>query len=99
MAGGRRRPEMLDLADGELVARVRRELADLLGARGEPVFTAVRRWRPGIPQPTAGAAAVRAAAAELERRHPGLALLGNWRSGVGVPDCVRAGWSLGEEPA
>jgi oxygen-dependent protoporphyrinogen oxidase len=96
MVGGRRRPELVELPDGELIARVRGELAALLGARGEPIFTALGRWRPGIPQPTARAAAVRAAAAALERSHPGLAVLGNWRYGVGVPDCVRAGWSLGE---
>jgi oxygen-dependent protoporphyrinogen oxidase len=95
MLGGRRRPELVDLADGELLSRARRELAELLGARGEPLFAALRRWRPGIPQPTARTAAVRAVAAALERDQPGLTLLGNWRHGVGVPDCVRAGWSLG----
>ncbi len=96
MVGGRRRPELPALADGELQALVRRELADLLGARGEPTFTAIRRWQPGIPQPTARAATVRAAAAALEAAHPGLTLLGSWRQGVGVPDCIRAGWSVGE---
>ncbi len=96
MIGGRRRPELAALAEGDLVALARGELAELLGARGEPAFAAVERWAPGIPQPTARSAAVRAAAAALERENPGLAILGNWRNGVGVPDCVRSGWALGE---
>jgi len=96
MVGGRRRPELVDLPDGELLARVRRELADLLGARGEPRFQAIQRWRPGIPQPTAAMPAARAAADALERAHPGLTILGAWRHGVAVPDCVRAGWALGQ---
>lgn len=96
MVGGRRRPELAALPDAELVALVRGEVRELLGARGEPAFVAVRRWTPGIPQPTARTAAVREAAAALERENPGLTILGNWRNGVGVPDCVRAGWALGQ---
>jgi len=97
MVGGRRRPELAALPDAELVALVRGELAGLPGARGEPAFVAVRRWPPGIPQPTARTAAVRAAAGALERDNPGLTILGNWRNGVGVPDCVRAGWGIDTE--
>ena len=59
---------------------------------GEPTLAAVRRWRPGIPQPTAAMARVEEAAAALEAAHPGLTVLGAWRRGVGVPDCARAGW-------
>ncbi len=94
MAGGRRRPELADLPEPRLLALAREELADLLGARGAPAFARVARWRPGIPQPTAALAGVRAAAASLERANPGLTLLGNWLHGVGVPDCVRAGWGV-----
>ncbi len=94
MAGGRRRPELVDLADRELLALVRSELSDFLGARGEPAFVRVARWRPGIPQPTAAAAMVRAAAEALERANPGLTLLGHWLHGVGVPACAKAGWGV-----
>ena len=102
MIGGRRRPRLVELDDDALVALVREELDDLLGigASGGPspggqegpeaVF--IRRWQPGIPQPTAAWPAARDAAAALELAHPGLTILGSWLHGVGVPDCIRAGW-------
>jgi len=54
----------------------------------------VRRWRPGIPQPDARWPAAREAAQALERAHPGLTVLGSWRTGVGLSDCARAGWEV-----
>jgi oxygen-dependent protoporphyrinogen oxidase len=98
MVGGRRRPGLLDLNDGGLRSLVHGELAQLLGIRGEPVFQRVVRWQPGIPQPTVAWAEAGRQAGELERAHPGLTILGNWLHGVGVPDCVRAGWSVGMIP-
>jgi oxygen-dependent protoporphyrinogen oxidase len=94
MAGGRRRPQLVELPDAELLALVRGELAELLGAHGEPAVALTCRWRPGIPQPDARWPAARDAAAALERAHPGLTVLGNWWRGVGVPDCAEAGWDL-----
>lgn len=92
MVGGRRRPELVELPEAELFSQVESELTELLEIRGEPVFRALRRWRPGIPQPTAARAALLTAVADLEHRHPGLEILGNWCRGVGVPDCAAAGW-------
>lgn len=94
MVGGRRRPGLLDLNDGGLRSLVHGELAQLLGIRGEPELQRIVRWQPGIPQPTVALAEASRQAGELERAHPGLTILGNWLHGVGVPDCVRAGWSV-----
>ncbi len=97
MVGGRRRPELLQLDDDALLEMVTRELADLLGARGTPAISVIRRWQPGIPQPTAAWAQLDAVAGGLEAEHPGLTVLGNWRRGVGIPDCVASGWRLLDE--
>lgn len=94
MVGGRRAPERVDLDDEALVRLVREELGELLGIQGAPVFQRLIRWQPGIPQPTPAWAASSREADELERAHPGLTVLGNWRHGVGVPDCIRAGWAV-----
>lgn len=94
MVGGRRRPELADLPERELLALVRRELGEILGTRGQPLFARTARWRPGIPQPGAATAGVRAAAAALDRANPGLTLLGQWLQGVGVPACLKAGWAV-----
>jgi oxygen-dependent protoporphyrinogen oxidase len=98
MAGGRRQPRLVELDDEALAALVQQELVDLLGIRPpaagrlRPEAVFIRRWQPGIPQPTAAWPAARDTAAALERAHPGLTLLGAWLHGVGVPDCIRAGW-------
>jgi oxygen-dependent protoporphyrinogen oxidase len=94
MIGGRRRAPLVELPDAELAGLAHGELAELLGARGQPDPALVRRWQPGIPQPDARWPDAREAAAALERNHPGLTVLGNWLHGVGLPDCARAGWEM-----
>lgn len=94
MAGGRRRAALVDLPDADLIGLAHGELAELLGARGQPELALLRRWQPGIPQPDARWPEVRDAALALERAHPGLTVLGNWLHGVGLPDCARAGWEI-----
>jgi oxygen-dependent protoporphyrinogen oxidase len=94
MAGGRRRPEEVELDDATLLDRVLYELERLLGVTGEPVLAEITRWRPGIAQATARMAEVKDAVAALETAHPGLTVLGDWLHGVGVPACIKAGWSV-----
>ena len=89
--GGATQPDLAALDDEALVALVRGELADLLGASGEPILAEVSRHPRAMPQYTLGhqdrIAAIQAAAA----RHPRLVLAGNAFHGVGIPDCVRSG--------
>jgi oxygen-dependent protoporphyrinogen oxidase len=96
MVGGRRQPRLVELDDDALIALVRAELEDLLairrGDQGRPDVAFVRRWQPGIPQPTASWPAARDAAAAIERAQPGLTILGSWLHGVSVPDCIRSAW-------
>jgi oxygen-dependent protoporphyrinogen oxidase len=94
IAGGRRQPGLVELADADLFALVRRELGALLGVSGEPEMAVLRRWQPGIPQPIAAWQTAREAALTLEETHPGLTVLGSWLRGVGLPDCARAGWEI-----
>lgn len=93
-AGGRVQPELCDLDDDRLVELVERDLRRLLGVAARPRVLAVRRWRPGIPQPTAAIAPAREAASRLEKRYPGLHVIGNWVTGADVAACVKAGWGL-----
>lgn len=93
-AGGRVRPELCDQDDERLVELVERDLKRLLGVAARPRVLAVHRWRPGIPQPTAAIAPAREAASRLERRYPGLHVIGNWVTGADASACVKAGWGL-----
>ena len=91
LAGGVRHPEVAALADPELLALVRDQLADLIGAQGEPTFTAVTRWPDAFPQAVRGHATRLAAADQLEERVPRMALTGSWRDGIVVSDVLRGG--------
>jgi len=89
--GGALQPELYDLADEAIERLVRRELADMLGVRGEPDFMRVVRHPRSMPQYELGhVALVDAVEAELTRL-PRLALAGNAYRGVGIPDCIQSG--------
>lgn len=89
--GGVRHPELAALGDAELLETVRLQLADLVGATGEPVFAHVARWPASQPQAVAGHAQRLAAADRAESVLPGLALAGAWRDGLAVGDAMRGG--------
>lgn len=86
------RPDLAASAsDDELKAAAMRDLAELLGLRGERVLVRVARHREAMPHYTVGhlerMAAIDAALATL----PHLALAGGAYRGVGLPDCIRQG--------
>ncbi|HXF61065.1 MAG TPA: protoporphyrinogen oxidase, partial [Caldilineaceae bacterium] len=84
--GGSRNPQMVDLADDELLAIARQELAALLGIDAKPVFHRLYRWRNATPQYDVGhLAQVEAIEAALP---PGLYVTGSPYRGIGIPDCV-----------
>ncbi len=86
--GGARAPDLARLPEAELVAIARRELADLLGAEGEPQVVRVRRWPRGLPQYLPGHAGRVERIATLDERQPGLFVTGNFLNGLSVGCCV-----------
>lgn len=92
--GGARMPELALLPLEEIARIARGELAELLGAQGEPRTCDVAVWRNAIPQYNLGYGEILAAIAATEERFPGLHLLGNYRGGISVPDCVQSGMRL-----
>jgi oxygen-dependent protoporphyrinogen oxidase len=97
--GGACQSELNDLADDELSALVDKELAELLGARGEPLFQQIFRWRKAMPQYTIGHLDRVSRIESLVSETPGLALAGNAFRGVGIPACVRSGEAAAEQVA
>jgi protoporphyrinogen/coproporphyrinogen III oxidase len=86
--GGARDPGILDLDDATLVDTMRREMEPVLGLRGEPVLTRVRRWPLGTPQMEVGH---RDRIAALEARLSGVAglfLTGAGLRATGIPDVI-----------
>ena len=86
--GGDGAPDLGRASSGELIALARREFADLLGAKGEPVVARVRHWPRGLPQYRLGHADRIAALRGAEDRQPGLFLTGNYFAGPSVGACV-----------
>ncbi len=86
--GGDRAPALARLPDDDLIALVRREFAEMLGSRGEPVLARVRHWPVGLPQYRVGHRAMLTAADGLSERRPGLYLTGNYLTGVSVTACL-----------
>lgn len=86
--GGSREPELARAPAQSLIALVRDEFHDLLGARGDPVVARVRQWLRGLPQARLGHRERVAAFARAERSLPGLFLTGNYFSGPGVGACI-----------
>ena len=95
---------MLAETDNALVAIVRREMSEILGARTfsptvEPEHAQVSRWRGAMAQYAVGhrerMQRITAHVAAL----PGLRLAGNAYDGIGVPDCIRLGRKAARELA
>jgi oxygen-dependent protoporphyrinogen oxidase len=94
--GGALNASVLDQDDAELVALARRDLADAIGVRAEPLLTRVARWPASMPQYRVGHLA---RVETIERRVaslPGLSLAGGAYRGVGIADCVRSGEAAAE---
>ena len=78
------------------MAAARGELATLLGATGEPLFTRVSRHVKAMPQYQVGHLARVEAIEAAARRLPVLALAGGAYRGVGIADCVHSGEGAAE---
>jgi oxygen-dependent protoporphyrinogen oxidase len=86
--GGDGAPELGRAPAAELVALARREFADLLGAKGEPVVARVRHWPRGLPQYRLGHAERVRVMDRLPERVPGVFLTGNYFDGPSVGACL-----------
>ncbi len=86
--GGARAPDLARLPESALADIARREFADLIGARGDPVVTRVRHWPLGIPQYLLGHGDRVDCLMGLGQRVPGLFLTGNYFRGPSVANCL-----------
>lgn len=89
--GGAVQPHIYQMDDETLQRAVLRDLNELIGVQGEPVFAELHRWPRSMPQYPVGHLQHVARIHEAMRRWPHLAVAGNAYGGVGIPDCVQSG--------
>lgn len=93
--GGARHRDLAALADDSLVRIVCEDLTRLFGVRLPPAFVRVIRHPRAIPQYLLGHEERVARITRAVAAIPGLALAGNYLSGVAVGDCLARGVELG----
>lgn len=94
MLGGVRRPDLGRADQTTLLDVARRELAEILGVTGEPVYQRLHQWVKAIPQYNLGYGSYLDAMAACERDHPGLLIGGHVRDGIALSACLSAGEKL-----
>ena len=90
-AGGALQPEIFELDESELAARVEADLRKLLGITTRPLFTEVAKWGRSMPQYEVGHLDRVSEIEKAVSTFPGLTLAGNAYRGAGIPDCIRSG--------
>jgi oxygen-dependent protoporphyrinogen oxidase len=91
LAGGTRRPDVLDWPDDRLLAALLRELDTALGVRGEPILLGVARWPQAVPQPGPDHARLVGSVRQAAYQFPRLELAGASYDGVAFGDALASG--------
>jgi oxygen-dependent protoporphyrinogen oxidase len=89
--GGGRDPHRIDAGDAELIETARRELTEVLGITGEPLFARLFRWTRQSPQYEVGHLQRVAAIEQRTAGLPGVFVAGSGFRAIGIPDCVADG--------
>lgn len=89
--GGVKGPEILAREDAEILALVRAELRELLGAVGEPLLGRLYRWPEAMPQYNVGHGERLKRLETMQDGLSGLVLAGGSYRGIGIPDCIQSG--------
>jgi len=86
--GGSRQPEMVELADDQLLDHVISDLRSIMNIQGDPSFTLIQRWEKAIPQYNLGYGEILKQLDLFEQNHKGLFFCSNYRGGIAVGDCL-----------
>jgi protoporphyrinogen/coproporphyrinogen III oxidase len=100
--GGVKGEALLAETDATLVATVRRELSEILGAKilgpdVRPEHAQVSRWQRAMAQYAVGHQERMERVFQRVDTLPGLQLAGNAYDGIGIPDCIRLGREAAQE--
>lgn len=94
--GGVAQPELAERPEAELIDRSCRDLRDLIGLQGPPVFSHHKLWKQAIPQYQVGHGLFIDQLEKIETQNPGIHFQGNYRGGPGLSDCMENALKLAE---
>ena len=89
--GGALQSELLQQSESELIALALKEVRELLGVTGEPIFTVFSQHPEAMAQYHVGHLELVSRIEAEAQKLPGLALAGNAYRGIGIPDCITSG--------
>lgn len=89
--GGALDPGILEKSDEELTEIIDKELGAILGIKGKPVYSKLKRYPRAMPQYKIGHLEIVKWIESSLSMIPGLEVAGIAYRGVGIPDCVRSG--------
>ncbi len=95
--GGRRKPEIIEMNDDEIIGIVQQELKETMGLENpKPDMLKIFRYQHAIPQYEVSTGERLDMIQKLEQKYPGLILAGNIRDGIGMADRVKQGVDIAE---
>ena len=87
--GGTRHQKELEQNADQLIAKAITEFQELVGVEGQPEFQSVTIWEKSIPQFQMNHQQIKEGFEFFEANVDNLHILGNYRSGLSVADCVQ----------
>lgn len=94
--GGSSGEDVLREDDAHLASLARRELGELMGLEGDPLWSRVYRFRRASAQMRVGhLAMLRGLRERMREAAPGVLLAGGGYGVTGIPDCIREGQAAG----
>lgn len=94
MLGGVHRPDLGQADENTLLGVAKRELGEILGVTGDPVYSRLHAWPRAIPQYNLGYGQYLKVIESCEQSHAGLLIGGNVRDGISLTNCIAAGHKL-----
>lgn len=89
--GGTRFPNIVNLDQKSTENIVLQDLKELLGIKESPIFSHYHLWKSAIPQYNLGYEVFCHTIENAQRLFSGLHIMGNYRDGISLPQCILAG--------
>lgn len=94
--GGSQSPERAQMDEDEMMADVLKDLRDLLGLDGEPIYKRLSVYPQAIPQYVVGYDKYLDHMKQIETAHPGIHFAGHYRDGISVSNSILSGINVAE---